>query len=792
MSQKWFNNIDLQQNELQNGVIQNLAADPTSGKAGQIYYNTVDKGYRYHNGTAWVSITAEAVKSIKAGNGLTSTGTDTVTISLGDPSASGYSGADANTYGSNSVTAESHTHQIKLPDASESAKGVIELATDAEATAGTDTTRAINAKQLAAAKQSAIDSAKVTIQTSNGITGGSTTAGNSFTLSGVDASTAAKGVVQLATQAEVNTGTDTSKVVTPSTLGKGKASGVASLDANGKIILSQIPDAVYGNVLYGGNLTEFTEEDLAASVSISSSLRARLGLADTVTTITIANATSSSITGEYGYASLEGVYFICEAAGSWGLTGSFEVGDWMISTGTSWQKVDNTDAVKSVNGQTGNVNITRVNEAGTADKVANALTFHWDFTGTGTPLTSFVTYDGSAVKKIVLDHQFLVTSSSEQAKVQIGTVAEANHATSADKVANALTFTGTDGRNVESNGTFDGSSAKRIIFNEEDFLYPASAPTGMVLLRNTGVTAGTYNNVTVDAKGRVVSASNIKTSVVSEITGNGTQKEFNITHSLGKNVIVQVFLNGQQIGSDTADELVGVDVYTTAEKVKLVFSTAPSTSQKFKVVISSGGNGVESLTPTAANDDMVAIADSTAATGWKFGKVGTDNLDKTSILDFVYPVGSIYMSVDPRNPKDFLGGTWVEWGAGRVPVGVNSSDPDFKDAGKEGGEKTHTLSVSEMPWHNHEGTYSTVEMNTINTRPTGGTLERLGVNTYTVKYDINEQTQEYRVSPAGGNPLEVENGTVTNSQYGVCPNGSGAAHNNLQPYITCYMWKRTA
>ena len=88
MSQKWFNNIDLQQNELQNGVIQNLAGNPSNGKAGQIYYNTVDKGYRYYNGSAWVSITAEAAKFIKAGNGLTSTGTDTVTISLGNPSAS--------------------------------------------------------------------------------------------------------------------------------------------------------------------------------------------------------------------------------------------------------------------------------------------------------------------------------------------------------------------------------------------------------------------------------------------------------------------------------------------------------------------------------------------------------------------------------------------------------------------------------------------------------------------------------------------------------------------------------
>ena len=290
----------------------------------------------------------------------------------------------------------------------------------------------------------------------------------------------------------------------------------------------------------------------------------------------------------------------------------------------------------------------------------------------------------------------------------------------------------------------------------------------------------------------MVSASNIKTSVVSEITGNGTQKEFNIAHSLGKNVIVQVFLNGQQIGSDTADELVGVDVYTTSEKVKLVFATAPSTSQKFKVVISSGGNGVESLTPTAADDNRVAIADSTTATGWKFGKVGTDNLDKTSILNLVYPIGSIYMSVDPRNPHEFIGGTWVEWGKGKVPVGVDKDDNDFKTAEKTGGEKKHTLSVSEMPWHDHSGTNSTVETVTIHTRPTGGALNYLGISTYTVKYDVNEQTQEYKMAPAGGQTLEVENGTVINSQYGVCPNGLGVAHNNLQPYITCYMWKRTA
>ena len=686
MSQKWFNNIDLQQNELQNGVIQNLTGDPSNGRAGQIYYNTTDKGYRYHNGTAWVSITAQAVKSIKAGDGLTSSGTDTVTINLGTPSTSG--AASGTTYGSNGVTDTSHTHQVRISAATTDTPGVIELATDAEATAGTDTTRAINAKQLAAAKQSAINSAKVTIQTSNGITGGSTTPGNSFALSGVDALTTAKGVVQLATQDEVNAGTDAKKVITPATLRKGKASGVASLDANSKIITSQLPDYLLGQVMYGGNA-------LVAATTIvtpSASLKTKKNI--TTASISIVNSATSTAANTYGYKDMEGVYFICQAKGTFAET-SFETGDWIISTGSAWEKIDNTDAVKSVNGQIGDVNITRVNEAGTADKLKTARTIALKGDATGS-------------------------------------------------------------------ATFDGSANKDI----------------NVTLANTGVAAGTYNSVKVDAKGRVVSASNIKTSVVSEITGNGKQTEFNITHSLGKNVIVQVFLNGQQIGSDTADELVGVDIYTTAEKVKLVFATAPSTSQKFKVIISSGGNGVESLTPTAADDNKVAIADSTTATGWKFA----------SILDLVYPVGSIYMSVDPRNPHEFIGGTWVEWGKGKVPVGVDKDDNDFNAAGKEGGEKTHYLSVSEMPSHNHEGTYDYSNSSITGREDSRGEYSE---TKYSVHYDVTQGGMRYAETSSGMViPIPVSN--VIESIHGVRPNGGSQAHNNLQPYITCYMWKRTA
>lgn len=545
MSQKWFNGLNLQQNQLENAVIQNLASDPSSGKAGQIYYNTTDNGYRYYNGTAWVSVSADAIKSIVAGNGLTSSGTDTVTISLGTPSASG---SGSNTYGSNSVTADSHTHQINLPDATDSAKGVVQLAADNDTTS---TNKAVTPKQLETARKNA----EVSITAGNGLTGGGTghslsvamgtpstvnqTTTNSTTATshthelkfntvnspaasgneisfidtvsqGADggisatkktvriASTTQTGVVQLATQDEVNNGTDTTKVITLATLRKGKASGVASLDSNSKIITSQLPDYLLGQVMYGGNASTVAT---TTTISPSDSLKTKKNI--TATSISIVDSATSTTANTYGWQNMEGVYFICQASGTFAGV-SFETGDWIISTGAKWEKIDNTDAVKSVNGQIGDVNLTRVNEAGTADKLKTARTIALKGDATGST-------------------------------------------------------------------TFDGSANKDI----------------NVTLSNTGVAAGTYNTVTVDAKGRVTAASskNYSTKVVQTITGDGSKTSFDVVHTLGADVSVQVYLKNQTVGADTVDELVMVDTYTLNNKVKLLFATAPTTTQTFKVVI---------------------------------------------------------------------------------------------------------------------------------------------------------------------------------------------------------------
>ena len=121
----------------------------------------------------------------------------------------------------------------------------------------------------------------------------------------------------------------------------------------------------------------------------------------------------------------------------------------------------------------------------------------------------------------------------------------------------------------------------------------------------------------------------------------------------------------------------------------------------------------------------------------------------------LYPVGSIYMSVNNTNPSTFFGGTWEAWGAGKVPVGVDTNDTDFATVEKTGGEKTHTLTVSEMPSHKH-------------------TVEAIGSGT------TQQELTAFNVGTTSG----------IDGYAGTDFTGGGQAHNNLQPYITCYMWKR--
>ncbi len=159
---------------------------------------------------------------------------------------------------------------------------------------------------------------------------------------------------------------------------------------------------------------------------------------------------------------------------------------------------------------------------------------------------------------------------------------------------------------------------------------------------------------------------------------------------------------------------------------------------------------------TSAWGQVVLTSDVTGTLPLANGGLGVATLAefKTTYLSLVYPVGSIYTNaVDATNPTTLLGfGTWSAFGQGRVMVGLNTSDTDFDTAGEEGGAKTHTLTIAEMPAHTHDDAISNAGALGIKSAPDfSTTLNQPGSST-----------------------------------------GGGGAHNNLQPYTVVYLWRRTA
>lgn len=138
-----------------------------------------------------------------------------------------------------------------------------------------------------------------------------------------------------------------------------------------------------------------------------------------------------------------------------------------------------------------------------------------------------------------------------------------------------------------------------------------------------------------------------------------------------------------------------------------------------------------------------------------------DNASPSYILSLVYPVGAIYISVVSTSPATLFGGTWVAFAAGKVLVGIDAGQTEFDTAEETGGAKTHALIAAELPTHTHDIT--------LNTDPNTGAVNGTGLN-----------------APWIGNAQLVSR-TITSSVV-----GSGTAHNNLQPYVVVYMWKRTA
>ena len=137
------------------------------------------------------------------------------------------------------------------------------------------------------------------------------------------------------------------------------------------------------------------------------------------------------------------------------------------------------------------------------------------------------------------------------------------------------------------------------------------------------------------------------------------------------------------------------------------------------------------------------------------------------LLLTVYPVGSIYLSVNSTSPASLFGGTWEQL-KDRFLLGAGSAYA----AGSTGGEAAHTLSINEIPSHAGH-LYGNVGGVNGKGDAKGAWLKEININSsLTTSYGWNYKNNEYY--------------PVNRSL------GGGAAHNNMPPYLAVYMWKRVS
>lgn len=201
------------------------------------------------------------------------------------------------------------------------------------------------------------------------------------------------------------------------------------------------------------------------------------------------------------------------------------------------------------------------------------------------------------------------------------------------------------------------------------------------------------------------------------------------------------------------------------------------------------------------------------------------------LLSRFWPVGSIFISVVPTNPANLLGaGTWQAFGTGRTIIGIDAGDTDFNAAEKVFGEKSHALTSGEMPSHTHvqdphnhtqiahnhtqdphthvqdphthtqnahshgeqlQGgtTGTTTGTHLMGSAATGGSLRTAGQSTLPATAVNNNATATNQNATATNQAATAVNQAATATNQNT---GGGVAHNNVQPSIVVYMWKRVA
>lgn len=235
-------------------------------------------------------------------------------------------------------------------------------------------------------------------------------------------------------------------------------------------------------------------------------------------------------------------------------------------------------------------------------------------------------------------------------------------------------------------------------------------------------------------------------------------------------------------GTEINDEFAAIQ---TAVNSKADTNNAALTGSPTAPTAVAGTNNTEIATTAFVATSFAPLA-SPALTGTPTAPTATLGTDTTQIattafvqaaLEAVYPVGSVYVNAsDATNPATLLGfGTWTAFGAGKVPVGIDSGDTDFDTAEETGGVKEVTLTSAQsaLPSHTHYA---------FGDNGDGTTLT--GDKVADTSYDYGSRSA-YSIS---GSSSDTADRGITSAASA----SASEAHTNLQPYIVVHMWKRTA
>lgn len=216
---------------------------------------------------------------------------------------------------------------------------------------------------------------------------------------------------------------------------------------------------------------------------------------------------------------------------------------------------------------------------------------------------------------------------------------------------------------------------------------------------------------------------------------------------------------------------------------------------------------LEDGNPAGANDINQRFGD---ILGQLNGNLDAQNIRNGSLtrelftqdaLSAAWPVNSVYISVEDVNPGSTIGGQWVKFGEGKALVGVDPSDSNLDDAEKTFGTKNETLTTNQIPAHNHTGTTNTTGNHTHGIHNSGNhahhlssILDNLGggsTNNALTSYPGANVRIASRDTTASGNHSHGMNAAGNHSHSFTTANrGGGQSHNNMQPSIAVYLWKR--